>query len=258
LIVERFSEKWGMIPTAVESGPAALSLLEEGQEFDLAIIDMLMPEMDGATLAVKIHDRKVTKDLQLIMLSSAFVNRDDPEYLKHFSAFIQKPIKRSNLFDVIMTVIDDKPIKPQKKIVSSEFTFDSSMAKNHPLKILLAEDNLVNQKVAVKLLEKFGYRVDVAGNGLEVIQALERQSYDVVFMDIQMPEMDGEEATYAIKQKWDRCSQPWIVAMTAHALDGDREKYLSLGMDDYISKPLNVKELVRIIERIPLKENEEE
>jgi PAS domain S-box-containing protein len=251
LIVQRFTEKWGMIPTAVESGPQALSLLEEGQGFDLAIIDMLMPEMDGTALAAKIHERKSSKDLQLIMLSSAAVHRDAPEYLQHFSAFIQKPIKRSNLFDVIMTVIDNEPITPQKKVVSSDFGFDSGMAKNHPLKILLAEDNIVNQKVAVKLLEKFGYRVDIAGNGLEVIQAFERQNYDVIFMDIQMPEMDGEEAMRVIKRG--ARSQPWIVAMTAHALDGDREKYLSRGMDDYISKPLNVKELIRILERIPPK-----
>jgi len=115
--------------------------------------------------------------------------------------------------------------------------------------ILLAEDNLVNQKVALRILEKLGYRADVAANGLEVLEALERQHYDMVLMDIQMPEMDGEEATRQIIDKYPGDERPRIVAMTAHAMDGDREHYLDAGMDDYVSKPVRVQELVDALER---------
>ena len=133
------------------------------------------------------------------------------------------------------------PAEPQKRKISAEVAFDPTMGEKYPLRMLLVEDNRVNQIVATKLINKFGYQVDIAENGIEAIQALEHQKYDVVFMDIQMPEMDGEEATKAIREKWQGEAHPWIIAMTAHALEGDREHFLSIGMDDYISKPLDVK-----------------
>jgi CheY-like chemotaxis protein len=118
------------------------------------------------------------------------------------------------------------------------------MGKKHPLRILLAEDNLVNQKVALRILERMGYRADVAATGLEVLESLQRQSYDVVLMDVQMPDMDGVEATEQIRDIWPPAEQPRVIAMTANALTGDREKYLDSGMDDYISKPVRIQELV--------------
>jgi CheY-like chemotaxis protein/HPt (histidine-containing phosphotransfer) domain-containing protein len=121
------------------------------------------------------------------------------------------------------------------------------MGKNHPLRILLAEDNVVNQKVATSLLNRIGYRADLAANGLEVLDALKRQHYDVIFMDAQMPEMDGEEATIAIRQRWPATEQPRIIAMTANVLHGDRERYLALGMDDYVPKPVSISDLSRAL-----------
>jgi len=122
------------------------------------------------------------------------------------------------------------------------------MAARHPLRILLAEDNAVNQKLALRLLSQMGYRADVAGNGKEAVQALERQPYDLVLMDVQMPEMDGLEATRLICARWKQSERPRIVAMTASAMQGDREACLEAGMDDYLSKPIRVEELVRALE----------
>jgi len=126
------------------------------------------------------------------------------------------------------------------------------MAENHPLRILLAEDNAVNQKLALKLLSQMGYRADVAGNGLEAIEAIERQKYDVVLMDVQMPEMDGLEASRQICSRWPRGKRPRIVAMTANAMQGDRERCLEAGMDDYVSKPVRVGELVNALNRVTI------
>jgi CheY-like chemotaxis protein len=123
------------------------------------------------------------------------------------------------------------------------------MASRHPLRILLAEDNAVNQKLALRLFSQMGYRVDIAANGLEAIQAIERQTYDVIFMDVQMPEMDGLEATRRICKRWPACDRPRIIAMTAGAMQGDREECLAAGMDDYLSKPIRVEELVAALNR---------
>jgi CheY-like chemotaxis protein len=123
------------------------------------------------------------------------------------------------------------------------------MAHEHPLRILLAEDNLVNQKVAQRMLERLGYRPDMAANGLEALQALDRQVYDVVLMDVQMPEMDGVEATAHIRQHWQSARQPWIIALTANAVQGDRERYLAGGMDDYLSKPVRIESLMDALRR---------
>jgi PAS domain S-box-containing protein len=251
LIVSKYTEKWGMITTEAESGKAALALFDTGEKFDLAILDYHMDDMDGFALATSISETPGAEDLPLIMLSSPGVMKTEPEVMGKFSAFANKPIKPSHLLDVLLSVMSEKPMQPQKRKISDEFAFDPEMGLNFPLRILLAEDNLINQKIFCKLMSKFGYQVDIAGNGLETIQALERQSYDVVFMDIQMPEMDGEEATRIIRDKWPGKDSPWIIALTAHALEGDRKHFLSTGMDDYLSKPLEVKDLHRALEFIP-------
>jgi CheY-like chemotaxis protein len=133
------------------------------------------------------------------------------------------------------------------EVEETEDIFDEGMGERHPLRILLAEDNLINQKVAINLLERLGYRADVAANGIEVLEALRRQPYDVVLMDIQMPEMDGEEASRLIRELLPASHQPNIIAMTAHALQGDRERYIKSGMDNYISKPVRVEQLREVL-----------
>lgn len=245
-ILIKQTESWGLKPTAVTSGPEALALIERGDVFDLAILDMQMPEMDGFTLSERISKTEGYTKLPLIILTS--IKRDKMRSSDaHISAFLNKPIKTSSLFNILMDIISAHPVP--KRVPKKILAIDSEMAERHPLRVLLAEDNVINQKVALKLLSRLGYRADLAGNGLEVIEALERQTYDLIFMDIQMPEMDGNEATKEVRKRWSQERQPHIVAMTAHALEGDREKYIARGMDDYVSKPIRVEELVAAIEK---------
>lgn len=149
------------------------------------------------------------------------------------------------------------PVNPPVKVnltAKQGFVFDPLMARNHPLRILLAEDNVVNQKVAIHILQRMGYRADVAANGIEVLTAIKQQTYDLIFMDMQMPEMDGLEATKHINQDWQAgklANKPRIVAMTANAMQGDREVCLAVGMDDYLSKPIRNAELVRVLQECP-------
>ncbi len=246
MIVSKHVEAWGMQATAVESGPAALALIRNEQRFDFAILDMMMPEMDGAELANEIRKSISYEEMPLIMLSSlGYQSIQDKS--SEFAAFLHKPLKPSQLFDLLIAIQDDRPVQ-QKQIVHEQ-QFDENLAETHPLRILLAEDNVVNQKVAQGILGKMGYTADLASNGKEAVEALERQTYDVVLMDVQMPEMDGIEATEFIRANIAKESQPWIVAMTANALDGHREEYLAVGMDDYVSKPVNIKELVKALKR---------
>jgi PAS domain S-box-containing protein len=254
LILKQYAGKWGLLATEACSANQALELVDHGHHFDIVILDYQMPGMDGCALAKELRENPATKSMPMIMLSSLGNQKPCKEMVEQFSAFLNKPIKPSQLLDVLVAVLAGKPIESQKKVVSTQFDFDPEMGVRTPLKMLLVEDNLVNQKVATKLLKKFGFEVDMASNGVDAVQLLEKQSYDVVFMDIQMPEMDGEEATKLIRQDQSAKEQPWIIAMTAHALEGDREHFLSSGMDDYISKPLNVVELRRVLERIPIKE----
>ncbi|MEW6731934.1 MAG: two-component regulator propeller domain-containing protein [Acidobacteriota bacterium] len=242
------TQRWGMQATALASGAEALEKLRAGAVYDLAIVDLNMPRMDGIELAVEI--RKLNETLPLVMLSSNSNSRREitKSYGEElFSAFLTKPSKPSQLFDTLCSVIAGKLMK--SKQTASAQKFDKELASRIPLRILLAEDNAVNQKVALRILERMGYKADVAGNGLEVIAALHRQSYDVVFMDVNMPEMDGLEATRRICREWPPEKQPRIIAMTANAMQGDREECLAAGMQDYVSKPIQVAELKAALER---------
>ena len=184
---------WGMRPQAVSSGPDALNLLRQGTVFDLAILDMSMPEMDGAQLATEIRRIPQFSSLPLIMLTS-LGRRDEDTMNVAFAAYLTKPIKPSLLYDVLINVIAGK-VEMARPRSAAQQNIDPTLARRMPLKILLVEDNLVNQKVATRILERMGYRADIASNGVEAIDALQRQTYDVAFMDVQMPEMDGLEAT---------------------------------------------------------------
>ncbi|WP_170467643.1 GAF domain-containing protein [Ruegeria arenilitoris] len=242
------TEKWGTRTTTCETPSEALNILGEGADFDLAILDMHMPEMDGEELAKKVRVRK--PDLPLILFSSLGPRDTDLEH-GLFAANLAKPLRQSHLFDTLVTLfatekVRVKPSKPQDKPQT-----DPDMATRHPLRILLAEDNLVNQKLALRLLEQMGYRADLASNGVEAVESVNRQTYDVVFMDVQMPEMDGLEASRRINKAHSDGSRPRIIAMTANAMQGDREMCLKAGMDDYITKPIRVPVLIEALLNSP-------
>ncbi|HEY9596195.1 MAG TPA: response regulator, partial [Cyanophyceae cyanobacterium] len=244
-------ESWGMITYEAQSGYEALDWLRQGKSFDLAILDMQMPGMDGLTLAAEIRRQPESHGLPLVMLTS--LGKPDNRTISiqpDFAAFLTKPIKQSQLYEVLIRVLLGQPVKvrPSRAIASP---IDPNLAQCLPLRILLAEDNVVNQKVALQLLQRMGYRADVVGNGLEVLEALHRQSYDVVFMDVQMPEMDGLTATRYICKERSPSERPWLIAMTANAMQGDREMCLQAGMDDYVSKPIQLEELVRALKNCP-------
>jgi len=239
------TQSWNMIPFVFSDPLEALNHIKNGELYDLAILDMHMPQMDGLTLAKEI--RKNDNPLPLIMLTS--LGWRDPGDTINFSAFLTKPVKQSGLYNALVSILS---LQDGEVITASpaEPTFDSTFAERHPMKILLAEDNAVNQKLAIRILDRMGYRVDVAANGLEALASIERQSYDLILMDIQMPEMDGLEATRIIRKKVPQNQQPRIVAMTANAMQGDREMCLAAGMDDYVSKPIQIKDLVAALENI--------
>ena len=254
-ILMRQAQVWGMECYAAQSGVQALDWLHQGERFDLAILDMQMPEMDGVTLAQKIRKVPGCQTLPLVMLSSlGELQVDTPDVKQTFAGFLTKPIKQSQLCDVLMQAMAGIPIKV-KVHSAKKPDIDARMGERLPLRILLAEDNPVNQQVALHLLQRMGYRADVAGNGLEVLEALQRQPYDVVFMDVQMPEMDGLEASRRICQAWSdldgetQSQRPRIIAMTANAMVGDREMCIEAGMDDYISKPIRIEELVEALKK---------
>jgi CheY-like chemotaxis protein len=230
---------------AVRSGREALERLRSGERFDLAILDMQMPEMDGLTLAREIRRTHDPSSLPLVMLTSLGRREPGTESVA-FAAFLTKPIKHSQLFDAVATALARENV-PRREAPSAGKA--EKLGARLPLRILVAEDSMVNQRVALLLLDRLGYRADVAGNGREALEALERQPYDLVFMDVQMPEMDGLEATRRIRERWPEADRPRIVAMTANAMVGDREACLAAGMDDYLSKPIHIEELRKAVRR---------
>jgi signal transduction histidine kinase/CheY-like chemotaxis protein len=236
-ILERQVLAWDMIPTLEDDPQQAAARVAEGERFDFAILDMQMPEMDGIALARAI--RETTTDVPLILLSSVHTTTNETKDL--FAARLTKPTKPAQLLSVIHEVAAQGAVSTDKVILDSGF--DDTFSERHPISILLAEDNMVNQKVAAGLLSRLGYRCDIAANGLEAFSAVKRQRYDLVLMDIQMPEMDGVEATERIREHITAPLQPRIVALTANALAGDRERYLAAGMDDYVTKPIRFEDL---------------
>ncbi|MEG4942673.1 response regulator [Microcoleus sp. F4-D5] len=241
------AQTWGMQIRAAQSAVEALNWLENGETFDVAILDMQMPQMDGLTLASAIHQHPKCHRLPLVLLTSIGKPEASASALSaHFAACLTKPIKQSQLYQILIHVLQAQPKKVQQQL-SISVQDDIKLAQRLPLRILLAEDHLVNQKVALLLLERLGYRADIAANGLEVLEALHRQPYDVVLMDVQMPEMDGLEASRRISDEWPADARPWIIAMTANAMQGDRQLCLDAGMNDYISKPIRVEALIQAL-----------
>jgi PAS domain S-box-containing protein len=249
IILKIQTENWGMIPRVLDSSVAALDLIATGEVFDAAILDYQIPVMDGLTLASEIRRFDNGKDLPIIILTSIGKreNFDDLKNLK-LSAFITKPVKHNQLYECLSTILAAKGDMQTEKY-KNQHRKDEELGHVRPLRILLAEDNVVNQKVTIKILEKLGFRADVAANGYEVLEALRKISYDIVFMDIFMPDMDGYEATRTILQTFNKGIRPKIIAMTANAMQGDKEKCIEAGMDDYISKPVRVDELYETLKK---------
>jgi PAS domain S-box-containing protein len=250
-ILQEILTNWRMRPTAVESGIAALRLLEDSQRknqpFAILLLDGHMPEMDGFDVAATIHNDPRYENLKIIMLTSAGLP-DDVSRCRRLgiSEYLTKPVKQSELFDVIITALGEAPIEkapPPKKRKGAR--------SKRRLQVLIAEDNQVNQLVATRIFEKLGYEVTVVSNGRETVGAVQNRRFDLVAMDVQMPEMDGLEATAAIRE-WEKTTgtHTLIVAMTAHAMKGDRERCLACGMDGYASKPIRMEELQDVIDEL--------
>jgi PAS domain S-box-containing protein len=236
--------QWQLDGVAVESGAAALQQLENGEHFDVVLLDQQMPEMEGGALPNLIHQHPNGEKLPLVLLAPIGNRMAQPQNFD-VAASITKPVRQSHLLKCLAAIFRNEPVPPMV-VPSSEF--DSTLGQRFPLRILLAEDNVVNQKVAQHLLARLGYRVDVAANGLETVLALQRQPYDVVLMDVQMPEMDGLEATRLICAQWPKEQRPYIIAMTAHAMSGDYERCIAAGMDNYVSKPIRLEKLIEALE----------
>ena len=249
------SAKWGMSSRDTESPREALRWLTEGDRapFDLAILDMHMPGMNGLELAREI--RKRLPALPLVLFSS-LGRREAGDSEGLFSAYLSKPIHQSQLFDALVGLFAQTPVA--RAAEPGKPRIDPGMAARHPLRILLAEDNVVNQKLALRLLTQMGYRADVASNGLEAVESVQRQAYDVVLMDVQMPELDGLDATRRICALAPAGERPRIVAMTANAMQGDREMCLAAGMDDYLTKPIRVERLVEALMSVARRAGEQD
>ena len=252
-ILEDILTNWGMRPTLVDGGIAALHAMErstaEGKPFALALLDFQMPDMDGFEVAAKIQARVELGPTTIMMLSSVG-QRGDAARCKELgvAAYLTKPVRQSVLLDAILAVLTNPGRRGEPAAL---VTRHSVRETQRPMRILLAEDNAVNRLVAVRILEKCGHTVVVAVNGREVVAAQARESFDAILMDVQMPELDGLEATALIRNVEAGSGRHVpIVALTAHAMREDRERCLNAGMDEYLAKPFSARDLLDTIERL--------
>ena len=243
LILKHYLCRWQAESYVVDSGENALRLLEEGQSFDLGIIDMHMPYIDGIMLAQAIKNRPGERPFPLMLLSSVGQTLAASDQ-NLFALQTTKPIKPNNLRQALAHLFSNN-----KEAQTGQTAVTPPTEKqNNSLRILLAEDNKINQKVTVRMLERLGHVTEIASNGQEVLNNLQQSEYDLILMDVQMPEMDGLTATELIRQNKDLNPQPYIIALTANALKGDRERYLTAGMNDYLSKPVRLESLAEALE----------
>ncbi len=259
------AQSWGMLVQAAESAYEAMDWLRQGQTFDIGVVDALMPNQDGIALARQIRqfeqescvaDRVAPMRVPLLLLTTVGTFDSQLQAVDvEFASCLNKPIKQSQFYNALVEILEQQAEQGTGEAVaqvqrrSSGTAVTALQLPTMPanLRILLAEDNVVNQKVAIHMLQRLNYRADLAGNGLEVLEALQRQPYDVVLMDVQMPDMDGITAAERICSQWSETERPRIIAMTANAMHGDREACLDAGMDDYISKPVRLEELARAL-----------
>jgi CheY-like chemotaxis protein len=236
-------KQWKLSPVLADSGKTAMEILSQQTGFDLVLMDMQMPEMDGAQLAGVIRDKYPRTPI--ILLSS--VGREHCKYNPElFDSILTKPVKQHMLCDHILNALRQRGTLTRLKVPEKQ-KMPAALSERYPLRILIAEDNLINQKLIIHILHLMGYEPDAVENGQEALESTFRKEYDVILMDVQMPETDGLEATRLIRQRSGR--QPVIIALTANAMQGDREECLEAGMDDYLSKPVKQEELVAVLEK---------
>lgn len=245
-IVDRVLSQKGMHVITTTDPKVGLDTLENsGLKIDMLVVDMQMPEMDGLEFGKIIRSQKHTSAIPMILFSSiGDFNALDKQTQTVFNGILTKPAKPTMILSKIMQVLyKETPLK-QSLVEARQLSEDFALL--YPSRILIAEDNLINQKLIIKILEKMGYQADVVANGLEVLESVTLKTYDLIFMDVQMPEMDGLEATRHLVRKR-MLRKPNVVAMTANALAGDRENCLAAGMQDYISKPVKIEEIQKMI-----------
>jgi CheY-like chemotaxis protein/two-component sensor histidine kinase len=246
---------WGMLPCKAQSGNAALdefnkTLYDKATHFDMVVLDMDMPDISGLDLAQMIQNHPETYGFHLVFLNPASQsNQISHQKEKTNAHFLSKPFREASFYEQLIQCFSNIPPKQQDHSKKEEIKADRLAEKHLKLKILVVEDVTTNQKVILRFLKKMGCQADLANNGIEALKALDKQSYDIILMDIMMPVMDGVTATHEIRKKYDSDNHPWIVALTADAFEGKKEEYLSKGMNDYLSKPINFSDLKNAIDR---------
>jgi len=252
-MIESLVESWGMSTVSLATGGEVIKKLQAGLNFHAAVIEEELPDQSGKELVQEIRRQRGAASAPCILLCSLQQQAAYGQNLPPgFVACLSKPVHFQQLHGILATAL--KGGKVTNKLLRSTGRIDTGFGQRRPLRLLLAEDNIINQKVATRILSQMGYRPDVAHNGVEVLEALDRQKYDVILMDVQMPDMDGLEATRQIRVKYTGARRPWIIAMTANAMDSDRKNCFDAGMDGYLSKPVRIEaleaELVRSSENI--------
>ncbi|MGF1485628.1 MAG: response regulator [Prochloraceae cyanobacterium] len=244
------AKSWGFQVRATYRSDRAIEMLQKKEQFDALILDLDLCDREIFALIDRIHQLPSAQNLPTIVLTATGARscHNLDKQCDDLIICVNKPIKQSHLYDLLNKILNKNSGEIQI-YQSKDWEFDDSFARELPLRLLLAEDVPVNQKVALNILQKIGYRADIASDGSEAIEALQRQEYDLIFMDVQMPEMDGLEVTRQIRRRTDNKSKPWIVAMTAHAMESHRQECFEAGMNDYISKPVRLEDIVRVLQR---------
>ncbi|PWU21046.1 MAG: hybrid sensor histidine kinase/response regulator [Verrucomicrobia bacterium] len=247
-VIARRAERWGMAVQIASTAERALDFFAQGHPFDAVLLDAQLPDVPGLDLAQQIRQQPHGRFVPLLLLTSVWLRQDDAQAGQgDISAVVHKPIRPSQLLEALCSALQVR-LQREKKAPSVP-ALDADLGRRLPLQVLLADDNPINQKVGLSVLRKLGYRAEVVADGTQVLKALEQRPYDILFLDVQMPEMDGLECARHICERWPAAKRPKIIAMTGNALIGDREKCLEAGMDDYISKPVRIGEIQAALER---------
>jgi CheY-like chemotaxis protein len=245
-ILQRQMENWKLVPMMASSGSEAMEILFDDPKIDMVITDMQMPEMDGIAFAINVQ--RYAPQIPIILLSSVGEDIQD-QHRQLFTSILTKPIRQHVLSSHIMNALQTKLLTKTEVTVTNKLSTDFS--KNHPFQLLVAEDNPINQHVIVRILQKLGYEPDLVSDGQEAVEFANQKNYGLILMDMQMPVMDGLQATRVIRKTV--VEQPVIVALTANAMEGIQQQCFDAGMDDYISKPIKLEELMAVIRKWSIK-----